>query len=190
MCQTLSYELVLYIYIYIISYHQLTLPQQENIATPLASHCLCHSLPKAPYKWVANGSVGVMTDQLASEERWGGLRAADTADGSSLGWCKIDSSRSWQSAHGDGRQGKITFKYDQVAFLFTLLGDFPWIRGSRAKKLWIYFSTEYKIREVYQAKYTNSTNLAHRAVRALFRKRCFKFKHPSFLYSSFFSEED
>ena len=127
---------------------------------------LAQSLSKAPCNHIANGSLGVMTDQLSCEERWGNIRAAGTADilGAWTGERLITRDHDNQQvrviiSQGTG-QGKMTLKYDQTTFLFTLLGHYPWIRVSIAKKHWIYFSTECKIRKVYQAKYTNSTKLS------------------------------
>ena len=145
--------------IYIIFQHHWLYPSKENIATPLAAHCLCSIEFSKSFLWTdCRWFFGVMAAQLPSEDRWANFRATGTAD---IVWSLLV--RDWlleTTAISKIRvilsqstgQGKMTLKYDQMAFRFTLLGHFPGIRVSMAKKLWIYFSTECKIREVIRQK--------------------------------------
>lgn len=154
------------------------LPPTRKILPPHWLHIAfaTQSLPKALYKQIANGSLGVITDQLSSEEKQEKFQGSRHCRHSlNLGWWKTDHLRSQQSANKSNHipacgRSKMTLKYDQMAFPFTLRRHFPWRRLSVAKKLWIYFSTECKIRGVYQAKHTNPTKLALGVVTALFTK--------------------
>lgn len=164
---------------HIISYPSLTFPQQGKHCHPTG--CTLPLPHRVFQKHSINRFQMVLWESLLTNyplrKSRGNIRAAGTAD---IVWTWAGERLiTWDHNNQQIRvtispacgRSKMTLRYDQMAFLFSLLGHFPQRRLSMAKRLWIYFSTECKIREVYQAKHTNSTKIALGVVTALFTKK-------------------
>lgn len=142
MCQILCYELVQYT---LSPINNLPYPNKENIATSLAAHCLYPTVfQKHPINRLQMVFSKSWLTSCPLKKGRGDFRAAGTAD---IVWAQAGERLITQDHYNQqvrviisqsAGQGKMTLKYDHIAFLFTLLGHFPWIRVSIARKLFTF----------------------------------------------------